>query len=72
MKLRISLKISLILSGFILCACGVKGDPLPPDVPAEIGRGQPVYQSEDLDDRPVVPKAFPRKKPTKEDEGGTK
>jgi len=24
--------------------CGVKGDPLPPEVPARIGRGQPTYK----------------------------
>jgi hypothetical protein len=23
--------------------CGVKGDPLPPKVPMEVGRGQPTY-----------------------------
>jgi hypothetical protein len=25
-------------------SCGVKGDPLPPVTPAELGRGQPTYK----------------------------
>ncbi|MGE0631339.1 MAG: hypothetical protein AB7O96_02955 [Pseudobdellovibrionaceae bacterium] len=29
---------------FGLCACGVKGKPLPPLTPTEIGRGEPTYQ----------------------------
>ena len=27
-----------------LCACGVKGDPLPPEKPPTLGRGQPSYR----------------------------
>ena len=27
-----------------LCACGVKGDPLPPDKPVDLGRGRPTYR----------------------------
>jgi hypothetical protein len=27
-----------------LCACGVKGDPLPPEKPVELGRGRPTYK----------------------------
>lgn len=27
-----------------LSACGVKGDPLPPERPLEIGRGRPTYK----------------------------
>jgi hypothetical protein len=27
-----------------LSACGVKGDPLPPEKPVEIGRGRPTYK----------------------------
>ena len=31
--------------------CGVKGDPLPPLTPAELGRGQPTYRraTEEID-----------------------
>lgn len=29
---------------FFIVACGVKGDPLPPERPAEIGRGRPTYK----------------------------
>jgi hypothetical protein len=30
--------------------CGVRGDPVPPKIPAELGRGQPTYKgaTEDL------------------------
>jgi hypothetical protein len=28
----------------ILAGCGVKGDPLPPEKPAELGRGRPTYR----------------------------
>lgn len=36
----------VILAGAIgvLCGCGVKGDPLPPEKPLEIGRGRPTYK----------------------------
>ena len=27
-----------------LCACGVKGDPVPPEKPPELGRGRPTYK----------------------------
>lgn len=27
-----------------LTACGVKGDPLPPEKPADLGRGRPTYK----------------------------
>ena len=33
-----------LLIFFSVVACGVKGDPLPPDKPAEIGRGRPTYK----------------------------
>jgi len=40
------------VSLFVFCAlgCGVRGDPLPPELPPEIGRGRPSYQraGEDL------------------------
>ena len=28
----------------VLSACGVKGDPLPPEKPADLGRGRPTYK----------------------------
>lgn len=28
----------------VLSGCGVKGDPLPPEKPTEIGRGRPTYK----------------------------
>jgi hypothetical protein len=33
----------LILSLGLICGCGVKGDPVPPGTPAEIGRGRPKF-----------------------------
>lgn len=41
MKRRLFLLLWLV---YCVSACGVKGDPLPPDRPAEIGRGSPTYQ----------------------------
>jgi hypothetical protein len=32
---------------FSLTECGVKGDPVPPMTPAEIGHGRPLYKTED-------------------------
>lgn len=40
-------KFEIVLAGLFLavCAgCGVKGDPLPPEKPAELGRGRPTYK----------------------------
>lgn len=28
----------------LVSACGVKGDPLPPEKPADLGRGRPTYK----------------------------
>jgi hypothetical protein len=28
----------------VLASCGVKGDPLPPEKPVELGRGRPNYR----------------------------
>lgn len=40
-----TLKCSLLTAMVLLGAgCGVKGDPLPPEKPAEIGRGRPTYK----------------------------
>lgn len=35
---------ALILFFSSLAACGVKGDPLPPEKPVELGRGRPTYK----------------------------
>ena len=44
-KKMLSLKIVFIgIATLVLTACGVKGDPLPPKKPAEVGRGQPTYR----------------------------
>ena len=31
-------------SVFFILGCGVKGDPMPPDKPPTIGRGEPAYK----------------------------
>ncbi len=36
-----------IISVFFLNACGVKGRPLPPETPREIGIGKPLYKGVD-------------------------
>jgi hypothetical protein len=39
------MKISfLLMAVWVLSSCGVKGDPLPPEKPAELGRGRPTYK----------------------------
>ncbi len=50
--------IMLLLISFLICACGVKNDPVPPASPAEIGRGKPAFKS---DDEPSLLPALPRK-----------
>lgn len=41
----LELKTSAVLAlAFVLSACGVKGDPLPPEKPSELGRGRPTYK----------------------------
>ncbi len=37
------LKTVISLAGLTLFGCGVKGDPLPPEKPPVIGRGQPSF-----------------------------
>lgn len=42
---RANVKFSfLVLTLFVLSACGVKGDPLPPEKPVDLGRGRPTYR----------------------------
>lgn len=36
--------LSLLTIGFVIQGCGVKGDPLPPERPVEMGRGKPTYK----------------------------
>ena len=41
----------LLIFLFAFSACGVKGDPLPPEKPAELGRGRPTYKKATQDIR---------------------
>lgn len=40
----IAAKFSLLFTLLALSGCGVKGDPVPPDRPVELGRGRPTYR----------------------------
>jgi hypothetical protein len=55
--MKLSLVIIIALFGNI--ACGVRGDPVPPKIPVELGRGQPTYRgaTEDLA-FPTVPPVY--------------
>jgi len=35
---------ALLFGCLVMLGCGVKGDPLPPDRPVELGRGRPTYK----------------------------
>jgi hypothetical protein len=54
--------IQLLILVATICGCGVRGDPIPPGTPAELGRGKPNYKraTEDL--------AFPVSTPPGADE----
>ncbi len=39
-----SVRFSLAVLILSLLGCGVKGDPLPPEKPANLGRGRPTYK----------------------------
>lgn len=45
MAIRNSVRIlSILIVGGLVMNCGVKGDPLPPERPAELGRGRPTFK----------------------------
>jgi hypothetical protein len=37
-------KVLILKFLFLIAGCGVKGDPLPPTTPPQIGRGQPTFK----------------------------
>ena len=43
-KKRLTFSAPFLVCLFTLLGCGVKGDPLPPERPPEIGRGRPTYR----------------------------
>jgi hypothetical protein len=63
--------ISIVLGTGLFAACGVKGKPLPPLEPAEIGRGAPTYKRAAQQAKPEIvpemglpkPSATPRSSP---------
>jgi hypothetical protein len=62
---------SLVLA---LPACGVKGDPLPPEKPTELGRGRPTYRraSEEIVIEKSRRKPVPAQNQREEDEDDDK
>lgn len=50
-----------------LMGCGVKGDPLPPERPVELGRGRPTYKRA-AERIKVVPQVDESPEPDEEDE----
>ncbi|MGE0762908.1 MAG: hypothetical protein AB7N80_06490 [Bdellovibrionales bacterium] len=38
------IQLTLLLTVGLLLGCGVRGDPVPPQRPAELGRGRPTYR----------------------------
>jgi hypothetical protein len=64
--MKIALIVIIALLGSV--ACGVRGDPVPPKIPAELGRGQPTYKgaTEDLAFPTVPPVYAPSTKALKE------
>lgn len=44
-KNRLNFKLFMFAAlAIVIGGCGVKGDPLPPEKPVEIGRGRPTYK----------------------------
>lgn len=43
-KIKICKCISVSAACLYMLGCGVKGDPLPPEKPVELGRGRPTYK----------------------------
>jgi hypothetical protein len=42
--LKILVKVKILIVALWISGCGVKGDPLPPDRPPDLGRGRPTYK----------------------------
>jgi hypothetical protein len=59
----------IVLVGAVAAAsaCGVKGDPLPPEKAVELGRGRPTYQNADETiSYPELPPVLPKDSEKKE------
>ena len=61
--------ISILIAAYFVSGCGVRGDPMPPGTPAELGRGKPNYKraTEHLAFPVTVP---PTPEPDEEDSEG--
>lgn len=60
--------IAVSICMFAMIGCGVKGDPIPPGTPAELGRGQPTYKKATEEFAfPDVPPIYDDKKDEKDE-----
>jgi hypothetical protein len=63
------IRLAMTLLLLSMSACGVKGDPVPPATPAEIGLGRPVYQlPKDSKPTSIVPNAADDEEEVKKEE----
>lgn len=61
MKIKKKLFITFAIAITGQVGCGVRGDPVPPKIPSELGRGQPTYKgaTEELAFPTVPPVVIP-------------
>ena len=56
-----------VIAAFI-AGCGVKGDPVPPETPAEIGSGRPTFaQPPESKPSAIIPPSHDQSEPTSEE-----
>ena len=63
--LKIVVRMGLYGGAWLLLGCGVRGDPIPPGYPAELGRGRPTYQQPK---NRLQPRALPSSKDLKSED----
>lgn len=61
-------KLSIVAFVLIATGCGVRGDPIPPGTPAELGRGKPNYRRATEGLKFPVPSPSPEAEPEEEPE----
>ena len=63
-------QLAMCLVALVVAGCGVKGDPVPPEKPVELGRGRPTYKraTEDIQIEKHGSKDINLKSPRQEDD----